>query len=521
MPGSVRLHVRAVWLLLALTVALPAGAANYLSYGYGPRHEGVTQEQVALPMSLAWRFVTAPREYAGSAPVVVDNNVFYAAGYALYCLDVATGALKWAVMTKAPARSAPAFCAGLVWFGDDEGKLRAVNPETGKVAWELDVRDAIRSPIVVSGRVLYFGTNGSKVLAVDAEQRKQLWQATTRDDVYAAPAVDERSVYVSCLDNSLYAFDVNTGVERWRLELASGSGLYSAPVVGSSFIYMALGKRLLAIGKYGKIVNQAAFKGELAGEPALTEKGLIVPVKGAGEAAVYALSERPFRAIWKAACAVSPSGPVTVTRDAILAGGSYGFTWAFAPDSGKMLWRYIARDPDSAAQNAEFRAQSAPVVANGRVYMVYDDGSLCCFASDAPDITAPSLTRLTPSPAEPVSAMPPVLIGANIYDEGTGVEPSSIKLLYDGKPVEWRIRLDNSDCYYQVKAESATTPIEDGWHTVTIEARDWRGNEIKRTWRFLADHSIASVTKAAPGTVAAAAAAVPTFSWGSSRIDEF
>jgi outer membrane protein assembly factor BamB len=509
-------------LLLALTAALPAGAANYLSYGYGPRHEGVTQEKVALPMSLAWRFVTAPREYAGSAPVVVDTNVFYAAGYALYCLDVATGALKWAVMTKAPARSAPAFCAGLVWFGDDEGKLRAVSPETGKVAWEVDVGDAIRSPIVVSGRVLYMGTTGSKLVAVDAEQRKQLWQAATRDDVYAAPAVDERSVYVACLDNSLYAFDVNTGVERWRRGLPTGSGLCSAPVVGSNFIYVSMGKRLLVIGKYGGLVSEAAFKGELAGEPALTEKGLIVPVKGAGEAAVYALSERPFRAIWKAACAVSPSGPVTVTRDAILAGGSYGFTWAFAPDSGKMLWRYIARDPDSAAQNAEFRAQSAPVVANGRVYMVYDDGSLCCFSADAPDITAPSLTRLTPSPAEPVSAMPPVLIGANIYDEGTGVEPSSIKLLYDGKPVEWRIRLDNSDCYYQVKAESATTPVEDGWHTVTIEARDWRGNEIKRTWRFLADRSIASVTRVTPGTVAAAAAAVPTFSWGSSGpIDEF
>jgi outer membrane protein assembly factor BamB len=510
MASQVGLRALIVWTAATLAASLPVSAANYISYAYGPRHEGFTDEKIQAPLSLAWRFVTAPREYSGTAPLVVDNNVFHAAGYALYCLDVANGSIKWAVMTKAPVRSAPAYCRGLVWFGDDEGKLRAVDPQTGKVAWELDAQDAIRSPIVAAGSVILFGTTGSKIFAVDAEKHERLWQARTSDRVDAAPAADERAVYVACLDNSVYSFDLKTGNERWQLKLGSGWAIAGAPVLSSNFIYLAAGKSLLVIGKYGRLVNQAAFKGDLAGEPALTNSGLYVAIKGAGNAAVYCVTEQPFRKKWETPLDISPAAPLTVTPDLVLVGGSYGLTAALSVETGKMVWSYLAREPDSATQDAEFKAQAAPIVANGRLYMIYDDGSLCCFAGDAPDVTPPAVTRLTPAAVEPVSALPPVIIGANVYDEGSGVDPSSIKMTYDGKDVKWEMRFDNSDCYYEVKAATDTTPIENGWHTVTVSAADWRGNAIEKKWRFLCDRSIAQPTKTTKTTTPAGGGAVPT-----------
>ena len=483
----------------------PAGAANFLAYGYGPSNRGSTSEKLNLPLSLVWRFVTAPRQYSGVTPLVVDKDMFYAAGPrggyssekpALYCLDVETGAVKWNVSTDEPARAVPVYANGLVWFGDDEGTLRAVDPAQQKAVWELEIGQAIRTPIVASGNMIYFGTSGRAIYAVDTQKRKKVWVFRPGDEVYGAPAVDGRTLYLAALDNALYALDARTGMERWRYQLSPGAALFGSPVIGSRYIFLAAGKRLIAIGKYGQHVRTQEFKNDLAGDPALADGMLYVAMRGVGTGAVYGIEELHGRVKWRypadpnAASPVSPTCSPVVAGNLVLAGCSYGVTYALSAGDGKPLWRYLARRPvDPPTTGLRYAATGHAVVANGSLYMTYDDGTLCRFTHGAPDIAGPAITKMTPKPDSPMSAWPPFLVGANIYDEESGVDPSSVRLLLDGEELPCTLRLQNSDCFHRKAPTDPAEPIADGWHTVTVMAADYVGNKTEKSWRFLADRN--------------------------------
>ncbi len=46
--------------------------------------------------------------------------------------------------------------------------------------------------------------------------------------------------------------------------------------------------------------------------------------------------------------------------------------------------------------------------------------------------------------------------------------------------------------------KSAT--LEDGHHTVTVSVKDWKGNQLTKTWTFVTDETIKRVQKANPNT---------------------
>jgi len=122
---------------------------------------------------------------------------------------------------------------------------------------------------------------------------------------------------------------------------------------------------------------------------------------------------------------------------------------------------------------------SAPIVAEGTLYVVSDDGSLSAFRQDAPDDIGPQATQLTPAAGASVSATN-LTYGAVIVDDGSGINPATVSLSVDGQP--------DAQARYQASLNAVfntpKTPLKDGAHELTVKATDWRGNATTQSWSF-------------------------------------
>jgi len=125
----------------ALLLTFPLVAADWPAFRADPQRSGNAPEAIDLPLTLSWSFhpVQAPSP-AWPAPmatnyavmhgplrqtltfdrafhVVSDKRAVYfgsSADDAVYCLDAATGALRWRFVTEGPVRLPPMLSGGKV-----------------------------------------------------------------------------------------------------------------------------------------------------------------------------------------------------------------------------------------------------------------------------------------------------------------------------------------------------------------------------------------------------------------------
>ena len=160
-------------MFLSLFAVTGATAADWPMYRHDAERSGVTAEALAFPLMERWvyRAPSAPvpawpaPQINVERPKVSFDNVLQtiAVGDAIYfsssvdnqlhALDGDTGRTRWRFFTDAPARLAPTFANGRLFFGADDGKAYCVNASDGALVWSYNA--APRSTRVVgNGRVM-------------------------------------------------------------------------------------------------------------------------------------------------------------------------------------------------------------------------------------------------------------------------------------------------------------------------------------------------------------------------------
>lgn len=172
LAAAVRLVVALLW------AAGGTARADWPTHRHDVRRTGCSPEDCpAAELGAAWTHNTgsAPRPaWAGAAKYDAFGNVFniksmrnydpvfhpvIAAGSVLYgssvdhgvhCLDLDTGRQRWTFTTSGPVRVAPTVVDGLVYFGSDDGVVRAVTLAAGREVWSF-------RPPADAGQVIHEG----------------------------------------------------------------------------------------------------------------------------------------------------------------------------------------------------------------------------------------------------------------------------------------------------------------------------------------------------------------------------
>jgi outer membrane protein assembly factor BamB len=137
---------------LALTSTALAKGAVYLHLD--------NDEDVALSQvngTLLWTFDPMSGFYSESSPAVGKGLVYVSCRLSLCALDAKTGVLAWSFPTSATVRSSPAVANGVVYFGNDQGDLYALDAGSGAYLWNYNVGGFLHSPAVVDGSMYVNG----------------------------------------------------------------------------------------------------------------------------------------------------------------------------------------------------------------------------------------------------------------------------------------------------------------------------------------------------------------------------
>ena len=299
-----------------------------------------------------WRFDTRQEDDDSTnvgGGLALDQGTLYAVnGLAeIVVLDAAKGTVRWRGSIGAPTRSAPTVVEGRIFVTTIEDRLLAMAAEDGRQLWTHQAANATTSilgrpaPAYADGLVVA-GFGSGELATLRAETGNVVWtdnlSAAVRTGSLAdfsairgLPAVGDGRVYAISMGGLMVAVDLPTGRRLWEREVAGEDSLWAA---GSWLFVVSLDQKIAAVARDD---GRVAWATELPRwENPEKEKDPIT---------------------W--------FGPLLV-GDRLVVAGTNKEALSVSPYTGEILGR----------QELSGAASMGPVVVDGTVYVVSDDGRL-------------------------------------------------------------------------------------------------------------------------------------------------
>ncbi len=248
---------------------------------------GISPEDLS-ELELAWAFGFPGAQRARSQPAVTEEAIFTGSQSGrVYALDTATGCAWWTYEAGAEVRNAPLIATGeggtpsVLYFGDFEAKVHAVDPQTGEKLWVKSVKDhpdgTITGSVALHDGILYIPMSSTEIVsayvddyacctfrggvtALNAQTGEALWRWHSTDKpekvgttslgtdilapsgapVWSTPTIDAKRglLYVGTGENysspannksdAIIALDLATGREQWIWQATAGDAWNAA-----------------------------------------------------------------------------------------------------------------------------------------------------------------------------------------------------------------------------------------------------------------------------------------------------
>lgn len=280
-----------------------------------------------------------------------QGRVFAATGFAkVIALDAATGEELWRRKLALPMHSAPTVRGGRVFVITVDNTLHALSSFDGSTLWEFSAITETASLLghaspAVDGGVVVAPFSSGELVALKAENGRVLWtdslasrrrtdELASISQIRALPVIDRGRVFAVSYGGVTAAVDLRTGRRNWDKEI----GGLQTPWVAGRYVFLVTDEAELVCLSWGS--------------------GGVIWVTGLD---AYEDEE-------DLASSIQWTGPVLV-GDRLIVAGSNGEALAVSPYDGRPLGKLDMPDAVSVP----------PVVADGTLYLLSDNGQLVAF----------------------------------------------------------------------------------------------------------------------------------------------
>jgi outer membrane protein assembly factor BamB len=302
-----------------------------------------------------WRVRVAPKTAASQTLsgglAFGDGRIYATSGQTeLFALDPANGGAIWRKGLNAPARAAPTFADGRVFVTTKDNELLALDGATGRVAWNhvgTQESEGVygQSSPAADGNVVMSSYSSGELYAFRVETGRTVWadnlSAVRRasafwslTDIAAAPVIDRNRAIAVSIGGRMVAIDVRSGARAWQVEMGSTNTPYS---VGDYVFALDNDQELICIDR---------------------ESGGIRWISQLPRYENPEKREDPIQWV----------GPI-VAGDRIIAANSIGDVAEISAADGSIIRKL----------EAKAGVQVVPVVANGTLFVLNDDGDLIAY----------------------------------------------------------------------------------------------------------------------------------------------
>ena len=165
--------------------------------------------------SLKWSYYQRIPLFSFNSSITTLNNdiLFYYIQY-LLLLDRKNGKLKNAYKLQSSITTVPIhsvqtnllfFKSDIIYYGDRDGYMNALNSSNKKLEWRYETADAIQSTPVISNGIIYFGSDDGYLYALNKENGKIISNFKTNGSIKSSPIVSNGIVYFGSDDGKFYA----------------------------------------------------------------------------------------------------------------------------------------------------------------------------------------------------------------------------------------------------------------------------------------------------------------------------
>ncbi len=258
--------------------------------------------------------------------------------------------------------SSPALVDGVLYFGCNDGNLRAVDAANGSVKWTYATVCGICGEPAVDSTTVYFGGQDGVIYALDRFSGSKRWSAGLGYHVFCNTAVFSDTLIVT--GNSMgtvCALDARTGEPVWDDEIG---GIVLGPVtVDSIVVFSTENGNIVAFDTAGERLWARDYSSQ-ASPPSADASGVYA---GFSNGAVRKFSLHDGNVIWETDIVSSASRCVlarpVIVGDVVLCGTNDGQLASLAASDGTVRWR----------QNFDNWIQLPPAVGQKMIYAACDD----------------------------------------------------------------------------------------------------------------------------------------------------
>jgi outer membrane protein assembly factor BamB len=333
-------------LYLICTLAIANSLAN------SPSDSSATSPDFKEIPKIKWKFNSGSSFF--SSPVVSENMVYVGdLNGVLYAIDVLSGKEKWRFQTKGEIRSNTCIGVENLYLNGGDGILYALNKKTGVPVWHFETRgerkydfaDYFHSTPVLANGILYFGSGDGNLYAVDAESGNLVWQFLSGNIVHTTPAICKDKIFFGSFDGYVYALNLVNGQIVWKFKTVGHRYFPMGEVQGSPSVY----KNLVLIG--ARDYNVYALdqnKGFCHWNKSFTRGwGLcnniadsILYIGTADERVMIASDPETGRELWNISMEFLIFGNNAYSKSMLYVGTTMGKLHGIDRDSGKKIWSF-------------------------------------------------------------------------------------------------------------------------------------------------------------------------------------
>jgi len=485
-----------------------------------------------LTGALVWEQSTGGEIY--SSPALADGILYFGSRDGnLWALDAENGSVEWRYPTGGPVDCSPVIAYGVCYFGSDDNRVVALDLATRTPVWQFETNGDVKASPLVYRDVVVIGSQDRRIYCLNAQGRP-IWSQTVDRAAFFASPVGERTKVIYASGRELEARDIYTGRRVWARPFRAADLIVGSPCVQGRRVF--IGTKAGAVYAIDANRGGALWRWPLEGAvDSITSSPVIVDnmiVFKAGTRDLIALSLDGQRVVWRY---VMPKveEKVAAPQPGVVPGGPVAFPGEVpggpgevppvdpgmvappveipGPEVGPGVEPGTTTTPDT-QREYKFEDNTDPSVAvvDGALFTIGEDNVVYGFGSTTPDNTPPTMrepllevpgaqrTRVQFTPAMAgeddfadryaneieIPGTPPIFLSLLLDDEGSGVNPDSVKVSVNGETADFSYDANEGLLWYIYDPRGAASNLPNGAKRIVLEATDWHGNRAAQVVSF-------------------------------------
>lgn len=305
---------------------------------------GVARSSLPDQLEVVWEKKIPKGAFESTAAIVVDpenpeKKVVYLGDLdgKLYALDLADGNLIWEFQVELGFGASPAVWEGKIYVGDLDGNFYCLDSR-GNLLWKFQAEGEINSSANFHGENVLFGSQDACLYALNRQTGALAWKYESQDQIRCSITVAEGRAFVAGCDGFLHVVNLSDGTAVGKVEIFSPTSSTPAAVGDMIFFGNQTGTFLAVDAR--KIENKWIFEGpqsgnSINGAPAVNQHCVVF---GSRDRVVYALDPKTGELKWELTLRAKVDASPVIVGEHVLVPSTDGRLYRIRINDGSVLW---------------------------------------------------------------------------------------------------------------------------------------------------------------------------------------